>query len=117
MSPEAYQQRAALIDSLVAFFNRANFTDNVSPSTSSFGDLTQLGYLKSFLPSSGNKTLTVEDVDWSVRSNLPNCIAGFYQYDGQFRVTVTKGAQYTTQEEMNAEGKVLEDWLQAIIAS
>ena len=116
MSPRAYRQRAVIIDSLVSLFNSASFADNVSPSTSSFGDLTQLGLLNSFLPSSGNSSLIVEDVAWSMRSNMPNGIAGFYQYNGQFRMTVTRGAKYTTQEELDLEGRMLKEWMEIILA-
>lgn len=87
----------------------------VSPYSSSCGDIARLKLLEPFYPSSNNSTLIVQDICSSQRSGRAAAGTVFFQYDGQFRVKVTKGAQYSTLEELTSYTDVIKNWLDVII--
>lgn len=91
--------------------------DDVTLGISSLGDLSRLGHLEAFRPSSGNKTLVVEDIVSSMRYTRAGGMGVFFQYEDQFRVKVTKGARYATKEELELQSKILREWFDAILSS
>ena len=108
----------AMADTISANTTGAQSSDNtasVAPCSSSFGDLTRLDILESFRPSSGNKTLVVEDIDYSPRSTLAAILTVTFQYDGQFHMKSFKGARYSTQGELDLVAEIFKEWLHAIV--
>ena len=91
------------------------YADNATPTFASLGDMTRLGILESFRPSSGNDTLVVEDLDFSLRHLLPFVAYLFYEYDGRFQVRTVTGKGYCTKEEMRLRVEVVKELFDALV--
>ena len=48
-----------------------------------------------------------------MRFLMAGVLAVTFQYNGEFRVKMTKGAKYATQEEMEMRKRVLREWFEA----
>ena len=84
------------------------------PIFTSFGDMTRLGLLESFRPSSGNNTLVVNDIDFTTRSTLPNPHFSFFQYDGRFVVKLVHGKMFASKEDTQLRARVVREWFNAL---
>ena len=85
------------------------------PIYSSFGDLGRLGFLEGFRPLAMNDTLTVDDIDFSMRNPLPSPSIAFFEYDGQFRVRMSIGRKYSYAGEMDIRARIIKELFDALI--
>lgn len=81
----------------------------------SCGDLSRLNILEPFRPSAGNKILTVEDIDFSIRFLLPSISCSFFEYDASLRMRFYCGAKYSTEEKMQVFTTVVKEWISVIL--
>ena len=86
-----------------------------APIYSSFGDLGRFGFLEGFRPSAMNDTLTVNDIDFSMRVPLPSPFVAFFEYDGQFRVKMSIGRKYSFAGEMDLRTRIIKELFDALI--
>jgi hypothetical protein len=88
---------------------------STAPLYSSFGDLHRLGIMDQFRPGSGNDTLTVEDVWFSLR--LPSLTYGqfMYEYDGQLQVSLIVGTKYSEKRDLEMYFDIVKEWLYALV--
>ena len=100
---------AGLAQLLKTGFDTGDYV-NGSPSHNSLGNMTQLGLFEDFRPSSGEKILTVDEIEFSIRTPAPNVNTYFVQYDGIFRVYMACGWIATTQAEMDLRARILKEW-------
>ncbi|KAK7683437.1 hypothetical protein QCA50_013268 [Cerrena zonata] len=82
---------------------------------SSIGDTDRLGLFKHVHPSSGNKTLIVEDIITGIRLRAPPPMNLLYQYDGQLQCHWMTGGEYNTAEEMELVTDIFEARLSEIL--
>ena len=81
----------------------------------SFGDMTRLGYFESFRPSSKNDTLTVDDIDFSIRCILPSTAFALFEYDGRFRVKTLNGRKFASLEDLSLQASIVKELFDALI--
>lgn len=117
MSIEAYKNRSVMYTAMsnVEKVDMSIFSEHTYPTFASFGDMTRLGYLESFRPSSGNDTLIVEDLEFGLRHGFPFAAYLFYEYDGRFQVRSVTGKKFCTEEEMQLRTEVVKELFDALI--
>lgn len=86
-----------------------------APLFSSFGDLSRLGYLEDFRPSTCNNTLTVDDLDFSLRSTIPASCFSFYEYDGRFTIKTCNGRKFRSNKEMKLQSLIVKELFEALV--
>ena len=89
---------------------------NVAPAFTSCGDLTRLNIMEHLRPCSGNKTLVVEDIDYTNRYALPSWSWGFLEYDGIFRLRCYTGAKHATQKQVDDCMAIAKVWFDRIFS-
>ena len=118
ISIQAYRMRSAAFTALANDPNFSfDFLASTTPACTSVGDMSRLGLLVRFRPSSGNKTLVVEDVELTPRSGTAGAVHSCWQYDGRFSLKLIRGSRFTTQENMDAHTRIMKDWYDAMILS
>ena len=80
-----------------------------APIYSSIGDLGRLGLLEEFRPSSQKKTLTVDEVDFSLRNPMPCPYNVFFEYDGRFHLRIAIGKNFAFEGEMEIRERVVRE--------
>ena len=86
-----------------------------APIISSFGDLTRLGYLEDFRSSAQNETLTIDDVDFTVRLTLPSTSFSIFEYDGKLRLTMSTGRKFSSEGEMELRARLVKELFNELI--
>ncbi|KAH8116825.1 hypothetical protein DFH11DRAFT_1134109 [Phellopilus nigrolimitatus] len=114
LSLEAYFSRQIGMHTAACAPDASGF-DIVCPIVSSIGDLSRLGLLNAYLPSSTRKTLTVEDVIISLGVHKPMFMVMCYQYDSQLSVYFTTAGEFATAESLKLAADIFEEWMMAII--
>ena len=93
------------------------FMSNAAPTFGSLGDLTRLGILESFRPSSGNETLVVDDIEFSIRSTLPAASFSFFEYGGRFKVRSVTGRRFCSEEEMKLRVEIMRELFDLLLTA
>ena len=75
----------------------------------SFGDMGRLGLLEGFRPSASNDTITVENIDFSLRTLLPSSFYTLYEYDDQLHLRISVGEKFGFGGEMNIRTRVIRE--------
>ncbi|KAF9266400.1 hypothetical protein L218DRAFT_996581 [Marasmius fiardii PR-910] len=79
--------------------------------TSSLGDMGRLNIFNEYLPSKGNKTLTVVDFIVGQRVPLPEIKNIFWQYDGKLSCHWSSGGKWRTEEEIQLVVDSFQRWI------
>ncbi|KZT04207.1 uncharacterized protein LAESUDRAFT_728445 [Laetiporus sulphureus 93-53] len=118
ISIEAYRTRAATFTAMANNPDlELDFHGSIAPACTSIGDMTRLGYLEAFRPASGHKTLIVEDLTTTAHSGSPGAVMNVVQYDNELRLKLVRGSKFTTQEDLDLQGRVLKEWIQLMTRS
>ena len=81
----------------------------------SFGDMSRLGILEAFRPSSGHETLIVDELDFTIRSTLPGTEFVLYQYDGRFCIRTSNGRRFMSVEDVELQCRIVKDLFSALV--
>ncbi|KAF9256312.1 hypothetical protein L218DRAFT_1007489 [Marasmius fiardii PR-910] len=83
--------------------------------TSSIGDLGRLNIFDPYLPSQGNKTLTVVDVFCGQRVRVPAIMNLFWQYDGKLSCQWFTGGEWTSEDELKEVVDSFKRWIRVFV--